>query len=74
MTRHCSTRSWQRLKGRLKTLPVVQSIGFSALGVVGMALKAFDPVRMDAFYSSSARQADGVSQDTLPTRARNLHG
>jgi len=29
------------------------------LGVVGMALKAFDPVRMEAFYSSSARQADG---------------
>ena len=59
MRRHCSARSWQRLKGRLKTLPVVQSTGFSALGVVGMALKAFDPVRMEAFYSSSARQADG---------------
>ena len=53
--RHCGVRSWQRYKKELKSLPVVGATGFSALRDVGMALEAFNPLRM-ANLSKNANQ------------------
>jgi len=49
MSRHCSTRSWQRYKRRMKSLPQPDSVGFSALRQVDEALALFEPLRIRDF-------------------------
>ena len=53
LSRHCSTRSWQRYKRQLKALPVVAPAGFSGLKQVDEALDRFQPLRMASFHRLS---------------------
>jgi hypothetical protein len=54
--RHCGARSWQRYKKELKSLPVLDSAGFSALREVGIALEAFTPLRIEALSNDANRR------------------
>ena len=47
--RHCSPRSWQRLKRELKGLPPVGHSRFSALKQIDDDLTRFEPLRMEVF-------------------------
>ena len=46
MSRHCSTRSWQRYKRQLRLLDIPATHRFSALDQVGDTLSRFQPLRL----------------------------
>lgn len=49
LSRHCSPRSWQRYKRRLKAVPDIDLSNYSPLRQVDEALKRFRPLHMAAF-------------------------
>jgi hypothetical protein len=55
LSRHCSPRSWQRYKRELKTLPLGNAGGFSALKKVDEALTRFEPLCMNSFRAKATR-------------------
>jgi hypothetical protein len=52
LSRHCSARSWQRYKLRLKSPLSHKAVGFSALGRVDECLSAFKALRLLDFQSA----------------------
>lgn len=49
LSRHCSTRSWQRYKKGLKSTSLPQTEGFKSLGRVDEGLREFKPLRLADF-------------------------
>jgi hypothetical protein len=59
LSRHCSTRSWQRYKRELRRLPVREAAAFRALKRVDQALSRFEPLRMKSFEAADEASAAG---------------
>ena len=53
--RHGTSRSWQRLKRDLKTMPAQPSAAFSGVNQVDQALRRFEPLTVRAFQKAAAQ-------------------
>jgi hypothetical protein len=59
ISRHCSSRSWQRHKRELKALPLGNVNRFSALNQVDDCLNRFAPLRMKTFQGWAPQSSVG---------------
>ncbi len=69
MKRHGTARSWQRMKRELKALPPAAAGGFSGLGQVDQALKAFKALSLQSFQTAPTQGSVTHKARKMPSKA-----